>query len=119
MSNSYDITGRVALVTGGSSGIGAATAKMLAANGARVAINFHRNSAGAQETRDEIISIGGNAIQHAIGFQEIMHELHLVHCRTQEEIAELAQVSLREVTTAIVVIQAFLKVQPLIQPVQI
>ena len=35
----YDLHGRTALVTGGASGIGLATARMLAANGCRVAIN--------------------------------------------------------------------------------
>ncbi|MEA2206582.1 MAG: glucose 1-dehydrogenase [Blastocatellia bacterium] len=62
MSSSFDLNGKVALVTGSSSGIGRATAVALAANGARVAINFHRNQTGASEAQAQIAAAGGSAI---------------------------------------------------------
>ena len=57
-----NLTGSVALITGASSGIGAATAVTLADLGARVAIGYHRNKAGAEATRDRIVAAGGKAI---------------------------------------------------------
>ena len=62
MHASLDLTGRVALVTGASSGIGAATAITLAELGAHVALSYHRNQQGAEETRDRIVAAGGKAV---------------------------------------------------------
>ncbi len=62
MHNYFELTGRVALITGAGSGIGRATAIALAEAGAAVAINYHRNEAGAAAARQQILAAGGRAI---------------------------------------------------------
>jgi 3-oxoacyl-[acyl-carrier protein] reductase len=56
-----DLAGKVAVVTGGSGGIGAATCRLLAANGASVAVHG-RDEAKIDAVVDEIVSDGGRAI---------------------------------------------------------
>lgn len=55
------LEGETALVTGGSSGIGRATAEKLAELGARVAINYRKNQAGAEAAVATIKKNGGEA----------------------------------------------------------
>ena len=59
------LTGKVAVVTGASKGIGAGIAKELAAQGASVVVNYASSKEGAEKVVAEITKAGGKAI--AIG----------------------------------------------------
>jgi NAD(P)-dependent dehydrogenase (short-subunit alcohol dehydrogenase family) len=60
VSETNELAGKVALVTGGGSGIGAAAARMLAAHGATVAL-LDVVDASANKVREEITAAGGGA----------------------------------------------------------
>ncbi|HEY7801232.1 MAG TPA: 3-oxoacyl-[acyl-carrier-protein] reductase [Dehalococcoidia bacterium] len=71
MNRLFDLSGKTALVTGGSRGIGRAISLALAAHGARVAVNYASNAAAAQETAEAIggegaaITLAGNVADPA------------------------------------------------------
>jgi len=61
---SNKLAGKIALVTGGSRGIGAAIARRLAGNGAKVAITYTRGAEAAASVAKSIERTGGNAISN-------------------------------------------------------
>lgn len=65
-----NVAARVAIVTGGSRGIGRATALKLAEHGLAVVVGYHGNQAAAEEVVTEIVRSGGQVavkLSHQIG----------------------------------------------------
>jgi len=60
--NPLAFNNRVALVTGGSTGIGAATAVQLGSSGVKVAINYNKSAKEAEEVARKVKTAGGNGL---------------------------------------------------------
>jgi len=57
----FDLSGKIALVTGGSRGIGKAAAQRLSRQGARVILTYAREETAARQTVEAIVAAGGSA----------------------------------------------------------
>lgn len=84
-----DISGRVALVTGASRGIGQAIALALARCGASVAVNFRAHEEAARKVCQEIQSLGMRAIYHRADVSDGKQVSGLVE-KTQSELGPVS-----------------------------
>ncbi len=76
--NKKEFEGKVALITGGTKGIGKCVALRLAEGGANVVVNYFRSRNAADETLEELNSFGGEhmAVRCNIGNHEKMHKVY-------------------------------------------
>ena len=78
------LRGKVALIAGGAGGIGAATAKLMAARGALVIVNYLKNQAAARRVVEEIHANGQLAVAVQADVRESEHVKTMVECILEE-----------------------------------
>lgn len=88
MRNLLDLSGKVALVTGASSGIGAATAELFGELGARVAVAYHGNEQGATDVQRRITAANGQAIALKADVRQV-DDVHRLVDRTAGELGPI------------------------------
>lgn len=75
---------KIMLITGGSRGIGAATARLAAAQGYKVCINYQRNQEAARQLVEEIAGEGGDAFAVQADIAQEDEVLRLFACMDRE-----------------------------------
>ena len=84
MPSPIDLTGKHALVTGGSRGIGRAICKRLAEHGARVCFNYLRNREAAAEAVRQIAAVGPEPLEVRANVADEAHLKNLFDTVTKE-----------------------------------
>ncbi|MCO6449371.1 MAG: 3-oxoacyl-[acyl-carrier-protein] reductase [Caldilineales bacterium] len=82
------LEGKIALVTGGSRGIGSAIAHRLAVDGAQVVINYHSNETAANQVVEAIMQAGGQAVAKQADVADFDQASELIKS-TQKEMGRL------------------------------
>ena len=78
------LEGRIALVTGGSRGIGRAISLGLAEDGADIAVNFHRDESAAKETVRAIEALGRRARAYRASVENFEEDREMVEAASRE-----------------------------------
>jgi 3-oxoacyl-[acyl-carrier protein] reductase len=85
MENQRSLTGKVAVIIGGSGGIGAATARILAQEGVTVVVTYHRGKEHAQAVISQLAGDGHAAMPMALddtgSIQQLANSVKSVHGR--------------------------------------
>jgi len=82
------LRGQVVLITGASRGIGAATARLFAAHGALVGVNYHRSEQEAFQIVREIEAVGGKALAVQASVDDLQQATAMVK-RVEEELGPI------------------------------
>jgi NAD(P)-dependent dehydrogenase (short-subunit alcohol dehydrogenase family) len=96
MAETLSLENRVALVTGGSRGIGRAVALELAGRGAAVVVNFNKSSDAADEVVKKIQEAGGKAA----AFQADVSDLKKAEALGKFAIGTFGDMSILSITRA-------------------
>lgn len=72
------LEGKVAIVTGGSRGIGAAIAKTLASHGATVMVNYNSSPDAAEKVVNDIVDDGGKALARKANVANLYDAINLI-----------------------------------------
>jgi NAD(P)-dependent dehydrogenase (short-subunit alcohol dehydrogenase family) len=84
------LNGRVALVTGGSRGIGRATCVALAARGATIAVHYRSQEAAAGEVVKQIADMGGKAVAFSADLVYSLQTAHLI----EQVVAQMGKIDI-------------------------